>query len=244
MLSIVDLMEAETIPLDLAAYFLAVICRGASFLVGAVPPRAGKTTVMGALLNFVPDGVELRTTDSLSAIEWAMHFERRRGCYVCPEIGEGHYFGYLWGEALRTYFDLFKFGHLLASTLHADTVASAEHQICGVNEVSPRLFQRVNLLVFLSIEGGWNGRRKVFEAWESAGHNDHVPVFEDGGLHLSRSLLVKPAAWEASRQVLAGLIRSGARTLQEVRRALVTPGVLDGLTAAAGAPARSKPAGS
>ena len=49
MLSVVDLIDAGTISVDLAAYSLAAISQGASFLVGAMPGGAGKTTVMGAL---------------------------------------------------------------------------------------------------------------------------------------------------------------------------------------------------
>lgn len=44
MLSIVDLVEAGTFTPDLAAYSLAAIGSGASFLVGADPGGAGKTT--------------------------------------------------------------------------------------------------------------------------------------------------------------------------------------------------------
>ena len=40
-------------------YALAAIGNGASFMVGANPGGAGKTTVMGALLNLVPDDAEL-----------------------------------------------------------------------------------------------------------------------------------------------------------------------------------------
>ena len=52
MLSVFDLLAAGTLDVDLTAYFLARISRGASFLVGANPGGAGKTTVMCALLNF------------------------------------------------------------------------------------------------------------------------------------------------------------------------------------------------
>ena len=51
MLSIVDLIDAGTVTRDLAAYSLAAISNGASFMVGAMPGGAGKTTVMGALLK-------------------------------------------------------------------------------------------------------------------------------------------------------------------------------------------------
>ncbi|MEK7765428.1 MAG: hypothetical protein AAB368_04240, partial [bacterium] len=59
MLSIVDLIEAGTVTRELAAYLLAAIGGGASFMTAALPGGAGKTTVMGALLNFVPPGRDL-----------------------------------------------------------------------------------------------------------------------------------------------------------------------------------------
>ena len=68
MLSVVDLIEAGTMTAELAAYCLAAIGQGASFMVGAMPGGAGKTTVMGALLNFVPAGVELVPADAQDVI--------------------------------------------------------------------------------------------------------------------------------------------------------------------------------
>ncbi len=45
MLSIAGLIEAGTVTRDLAAYSLAAIGTGASFMVGALPGGAGMTTV-------------------------------------------------------------------------------------------------------------------------------------------------------------------------------------------------------
>ena len=131
MLSAVDLIRAGTITEDLAAYALGAIRGGASFMVGARPGGAGKTTVMGALLNFVPADVELAAADGLPAIDAARTQSRRR-CYICHEIGAGPYYAYLWGEPLRRYFDLPLAGHMLSTNLHADTYEEARERIgCG-----------------------------------------------------------------------------------------------------------------
>ena len=74
-------------------------------MVGALPGGAGKTTVMGALLNFVPLGVHLVPADSEQTIAQALR-EGTRHCYICHEIGAGSYYAYLWGDPLRRYFDL------------------------------------------------------------------------------------------------------------------------------------------
>ena len=55
MLSLVDLLDAGSVDLPLAAYLAAAMRGGASLLVGARPGGAGKTAVMCALLNWIPD---------------------------------------------------------------------------------------------------------------------------------------------------------------------------------------------
>ena len=89
MLSIVDLIEAGTITRELAAYSLATIGAGASFMVGALPGGAGKTTVMGALLNLVPRDVPLVAADSDEVFETGLRDRVQRRCYICHEIGAG-----------------------------------------------------------------------------------------------------------------------------------------------------------
>ncbi|MCK5526789.1 MAG: hypothetical protein KAJ05_06545, partial [Candidatus Latescibacteria bacterium] len=69
MLSLVDLITAGTVDLPLAAYLSAAMRSGASLLVGARPGGAGKTTVMCALLNFLPDDTILRPVASRTAPE-------------------------------------------------------------------------------------------------------------------------------------------------------------------------------
>ena len=49
MLSIVDLINANTLDKRMAAYFLATISKGISFLVGSNPGGSGKTPIMVAL---------------------------------------------------------------------------------------------------------------------------------------------------------------------------------------------------
>lgn len=223
MLSVVDLLQAGTLSQELAAYLLAAIGRGASFMVGALPGGAGKTTVMCALLNFVPPGMELHAADSLPTLEWALKFDRKRACYICHEISRGLYYAYLWGEPLRTYFELARRGHVLATNLHAESIEDARRQICDENRISPLLFRKMNLVLFLEVEGGWGGKRQVIEVWESDGLGEHQLVFGEGKLNLRASRLVSAEAFEVARQILDYLLKSGAREIREVRAALLQP---------------------
>jgi len=223
MLSVVDLIEAGTIEPDWAAHALAAIGEGASFLVGASPGGAGKTTVMGALLNFVPAHVGLRPADGLAAIERGSRAPRPRCCYVCHEIGRGSYYAYLWGRPLRAFFDLPAAGHMLATNLHADTHEQARRQICRDNAVSESALRQVKLMFFLSVRrhGGRVGRR-IETIWESDGHKPHrrlyaadAPAPPDG-----RSALVSPERLAAARAAIDRLTARGARTIEQVRALL------------------------
>ena len=223
MLSIVDLIEAGTLSRELAAYAFAAIRRGASFLVGALPGGAGKTTVMGALLNFVPRGVALAPADGLDAIAAGMQAPAPRRCYICHEIGSGPYYAYLWDEELRAYFGLAAAGHMLATNLHADTYREAHAQICTDNGVPESALRRMNLMFFLSVRrSGVRVARRSEAVWESDGTSAHRQVFPAAGAaqEIAPTALVPAAALGAGRQVIEELMTRGARTIEDVRAAI------------------------
>ncbi len=224
MLSIVDLLDAQTLDADLAAYCLAAIGRGASFLVGAVPGGAGKTTVMGALLNFVPPDVELVPADGMAAIQRGADNSHPRCCYICHEIGSGPYYAYLWGDQLRAYLELPEAGHMVATNLHADTYAQASEQICTSNGVSEAALRRMNLMLFLSVRRrGLGLRRRIEQVWESDGRAEHRLVFAaDASASPAESTrLVSEADISIARKTIDALAASGARRIEKVRAAIL-----------------------
>ena len=225
MLSIVDLIDAGTMTSDLVAYSLASIIDGASFMVGAMPGGAGKTTVMGALLNFVPGYVQLVAAENISVVERGTAKQNPRFCYICHEIGQGRYYAYLWGNALRNYFDLPNTGHMLATNLHADTYSDAFEQVCQKNAVSPAAFRRMNLIFFLDVSGnGFHTSRRISEVWESDGQCEHQKIFDAASSTplIESSRLVFPRNFTRAREIIDQLITSGARTIQEVRSKLLS----------------------
>ena len=225
MLSVVDLIEAGTLTAELGAYCLAAVEQGASFMVGALPGGAGKTTVMGALLNFVPASVELVPADGQDVITQGLRNALRQQCFICHEIGPGSYYAYLWGQELREYFSLAEAGHMLATNLHADTYEQAHDQICQQNEVPEAVLRRMNLMLFLSVHRG--GRRRIGQVWESDGQQPHRLVHEasNGGL-VQTSLLVTAPMLAAAGQVTEKLLSSGRRTIEDVRALILQSGQL------------------
>jgi len=177
MLSILDLIDAQTVDLELAALLMAGIARGASFIVGARPGGAGKTTVMCALLNLIPSDCEIKaaTTDAVQAASR----ENTRRCYVCHEIGAGPWFAYLWDADLRAYCALAPKGHILATNLHADDLEETRSQICDENGVPENHFNAFHLAVFLRVKGGF-GRttRWIDKVYAGDGAAPHKRVFD------------------------------------------------------------------
>ena len=181
MLSVFDLLAAKTLDLDLAAYLMARISRGASFMIGSVPGGAGKTTVMCALLNFVPVDVPLIAATPEAVYKVSKAATSPRACYICHEIGSGSYFAYLWSDALRAYCRLSENGHMLATNLHADDLDEARDQVCGDNDVRQEHFSRFELLIFLRIEGTYpKPHRRIEKVYSSDSLSGHVLVFDAG----------------------------------------------------------------
>jgi hypothetical protein len=160
---------------------MARISRGASFMVGSVPGGAGKTTVMCALLNFVPVDVPLIAATPQEVYKASKATTSPRACYICHEIGSGSYFAYLWSDALRAYCRLSENGHMLATNLHADDLEEARDQVCSDNDIREELFNRFELLIFLRIEGTYPKIYRCIEkVYSSDGLSDHVLVFDAG----------------------------------------------------------------
>lgn len=224
MLSILDLLDAGTLDLDLAAHLMAHVSRGASFLVGASPGGAGKTTVMAALLNLCPPDRPL-VAATPQAVRAAARAGGRPCCCVCHEIGPGQYFAYLWGQALREYCALGRLGHMLASNLHADDLDEARDQICRQNGVPAEEFRRFELLVFLRVDGGLQPRRRVEKVYAADAAGTHRLIYEAGKgprPDLAGAAWAGDLAYAARcRGFLAGAWARPARTIEETRRAVV-----------------------
>jgi len=95
MLSIAELIDAGTITGDSAAYSVAAINSGTSFMVGAIPGGTGKTTMMRPLPNFVHRDVQFLPAENITVVERGMINWEPRYCHICHEIGNGSYYAYL-----------------------------------------------------------------------------------------------------------------------------------------------------
>jgi len=152
--------------LPLAAWLLARVSDGSSWLVGARPGGAGKTTVMGALLALLPE------SEAVHLATAAGPWRRARGgeCVVAYEISPGDYEAYLWGEELRELGALGARGCRIVSNLHADTLEEAREQVVTQNRVPESDFDRFDLFLPIRLTGsGRRGTPVVPMVWMHSG---------------------------------------------------------------------------
>lgn len=122
-LSIMDLIQAGTISVHMAAYAMRELAGGASLLTGARPGGAGKSTLLGAILGLLPSGVPIVTVDGSRAIQEARARPASEPTsYAAHEIGSRHWYGYIWGRNVAEFFSLIDGQRRIASCLRADTL--------------------------------------------------------------------------------------------------------------------------
>jgi len=214
MLSLVDLLDAGTVDLSLAADLALAAARGSSFLTAAGPGGVGKTTLMAAMLAFLPP--EVRIVPVADASDLARPANGRE-CLVVHEIGSGSWYGYLWGPVVADYVGLIDPPtRCIAGNLHADTYEEAAGQLTGPPLGVPAdALGRIDLLAFMAARGG---RRRVTTVWQvrNGGHEQtwrHDP--ETDGFER----LAAPADAEAERveAFLDRARRDDCRRIEDLR---------------------------
>jgi len=173
MLTIVDLIDDGTLDVPCAGYLLAEVARGSSFLCAAGPGGVGKTTLMACLLSMLPPDERIETVIDPSSVG------QPGGdvCYLCHEIGAGHWYGYLWGEAAARFLGLQDRGRIAAS-LHAENLAELQAQLLGPDiAADPADLARVGLLLFMVRNVSDRRLSAVFEA-DPGDEPSFTPVIE------------------------------------------------------------------
>lgn len=148
-LSFPDLINRGTFDLELAAWLMSLVSRGASFIVGAGPGGVGKTTIMRSLLSLAPHDLPfgIALPEKIADTYTSSH------CIISHELSDHRPPGYLWGQDLREFFALSKQGHMLVGNMHVDDLDEAHDQICKSNGVPLVQFRAIHLFIFVRVEG-------------------------------------------------------------------------------------------
>ena len=192
MLSLVDLMAANTVSAEMAGYLLFAMKRGASLLSCARPGGAGKTALLGAVLNLLPPGERLVTVGSPGVLQTD---PGKPACFLAHEIGAGRWYGYIWGDDVSAFLGKVVQGYRVATTIHADHPDEIRRDM-GRLGISDAALSRVTVLAFiLAARQGIKVQHTVHSIFESDGN---------GGCHLLFSGHGNRFAREAPSRLIAG----------------------------------------
>jgi hypothetical protein len=146
--SIVELIRAGTLDAELAATLWVLIEGRVPLIVGALPRRAGKSTLLDSLLMFLPPGTRtVELEGAMETFDWlpqAPELGWRRPAspvhhdqppirpddtvLLIPELSD-HLPSYTWGAEARIAVRAASIGYGLAATIHADSLDDVFDQL-------------------------------------------------------------------------------------------------------------------
>lgn len=240
--SITQLILDGEVDCPLAGLLWTALTRRASLLVTSSAPRTGKTTLLTALLDFLPPGVDrifLRGWDE--TFDFTRHFSPLNSYLLVNKLSPSLP-TYFWGPKVVELFDLLDSGWRLGGTIQGATLQAIAEQLSHRDVgLAPAALAGIDLLITLAtgIRGGRVWRRvteiSVPAATPAGGiagravcrfaAGDEAATFDPSGLDaLARRLGMPVDQIEARRErraeYLKGLVARQVVTGAEVRSAL------------------------
>ena len=158
-LTLLDLVRNDTLDLRTAALLWLLVERKASIVVAAAPQLAGKTTLLTALVDFIPpDYVKVYARGRDENFSFLAETGPSKTYVLIPELSD-HTAAYLWGDKVRTLFDALDQGYSMGATIHAD----APGEVLGMLEavgIPDSLVHHVDLIVNLRLSYGRDGMER------------------------------------------------------------------------------------
>jgi type IV secretory pathway ATPase VirB11/archaellum biosynthesis ATPase len=186
-LSIVQILQAGNMPPRLAAMFWLAMERGASLIVAADPPSAGKTATLTALLSLTsPETVAYFTRGAGETFALPPRTDAHPTYILVNEMSD-HLPVYSWDGYARRAFELLAEGYSLATTVHANTVDEViailrdeirvpAEQIAGLTFIAPlhldrdqeagQLRRRVREVAFIQPGAGGDVAYRSIVRWD------------------------------------------------------------------------------
>jgi hypothetical protein len=236
-LSITELIQAGTMPPELAALFWLSLERRASLILAADPPSAGKSTILTALLTFLPPETRAYFTRGWGETFDLPPLSDEASTYILVNEISDEIPVYSWGPYVVHVFELLAEGYSLCSTMHADT---AEEAIARLEEdvgVPRRHLAHLTFIATVAVvySGGQIQRRlnevALLGAADDAGNDLSItPVSSWEADSDSFRLLERPESAAALARTLGlakGRLRQEMGKRGRFLRGLVRDGVLD-----------------
>lgn len=162
-LSLVQLVEAGTLDLRLAALLWLLVERKGSFIVASEPPLAGKTTLLTALIAMLPPSYEVvYPWGWREDFAWLEETQPQKTYIMVNEISD-HLPTYLWGPNARRVFQALGRGYSLGAAMHDTTSQGVLGQLLSPPlSIPPGLVGSLHLVLILEMEErGYDVRRRV-----------------------------------------------------------------------------------
>lgn len=226
-LSVIDLIEKDLITLNQAAWLVSRVEDGSSWLAGAIPSHAGKTTLMSALLVFLQ--AEGQATMARPGLAWESFAQNC--CVVAEEISDHGRERYLWDEDVRKFTSIPTHGGRIASTIHATTLEQVHEQIarqCAAGENGAAAF---GMFIPIEVEygpdapehehehishGGKGGRRRRPIVSRTV---EFIHYHDDGKWHTIDRDVQLTGKQEAISHFLRSCLESEIRSCEALRKA-------------------------
>jgi hypothetical protein len=244
-MSIVEILRAGNMPPRLAALFWLAMERGASLIVAADPPSAGKTATLTALLSMTPPETVAYFTRGVGEPFALPPRNPDHATYILVNEMSDHLPVYTWDEYARRAFELLAEGYSLATTVHASTVDEViailrdeigvpDRQIANLTFIVPLHLsygpggvhsarRRVSDVAFLRPQGDGFGYRTIVR-WDEHGDSFSILESEDDRREFAAwcGLTPEEMAGEVERReaFLERLLSDGASSIPEVNAAI------------------------
>jgi energy-coupling factor transporter ATP-binding protein EcfA2 len=161
-MSITQILRAGTMPVRVAAILSLAMERGASMILAADPPGAGKTTILTALLAFAPPESSVYFTRGWGeTFGLPPHAPGDAPTYILVNEISDHLPVYSWGPYVQRELELAAEGYSLMSTMHSETVDGVIEQLTEECDVPKSNIGHVALIVpmFVGMNAGQRVRR-------------------------------------------------------------------------------------
>lgn len=177
--SLIWLIECGCIDKQTAAFLSLAVELRASLIVVAEPHEAGKTTLLTALIDFLPpDTTPIYLRGWYERFAFLDQIAAESGYLLCNEISS-HLPTYLWGRGVRRMFEAVADGYPLATTMHASGANEALDQLAGYPlDVPPEHLARIDLIVTIGVGYSSNRLLRRVSRVERIGVDDEGPFIE------------------------------------------------------------------
>jgi len=219
-MSIPRLIAAGNLDVPVAAILWALMHRRSSVILAAMPRLAGKSTLLTAMLDFLPPGVRrIYLRGTYEDFDFLESSQPESSCLLVNELSD-HLPHYLWGAGALQALNLLSKGYSLAATMHAESPQHLVSQLTEEVGADRAMLARLTAIVNLYMQPGPAGAND-----EAVRRVDTITLLEPVGAGLG---YVPAVRWEpdgdrfviesnAVESLAARLGLDGSRLAQELR---------------------------